>query len=392
MYRTLLIALVLASIPTSVFAARSTVSAPASFQAAQSLVAASSSPGNSYAVGASVVLTASVAGDFLACGGSVITAAPVAGDDLILAGSISSRAPVAGDLRAVGGSIEVSEPVAGDIVALGFSVHDAGRARGSVFIIAANATMSNGAAGPVIIYGNNVSLAGYFAGNVTVMAGGRLALAPDTVIHGKLSYEAPEMASIPDSATIDGGITYTNASYLPDVGTSRMLAFVSIGFFLIARIVGALILAGLLAGLFPKFAGALIERVVEDRPRSILLTLLLGFAIVVATPIVIVLLLLTFVGIGLALLLLILYALLLLLALMYAGILTGSLLVRRFLRREQVLWHDGVVGMAVLSLVSLVPFAGLPIILLLVLFSAGTLLQIFFHAAFPHEEETPELL
>ncbi|HUY05504.1 MAG TPA: hypothetical protein VMV62_02185 [Candidatus Paceibacterota bacterium] len=382
--------LALCFLPTSASAARAV--APATFSAAQSLVAASSSPGNAYAAGASVVLTASVVGDFSALGGSVITAAPVEGDDLILAGSVGSRAPVAGDFRAAGGSIDVGQPVAGDLFALGFSVRDAGRVGGSVFIVAANTTLTNGSAGPVTVYGNNVSLAGDFAGNVKIIAGGRVSIAPGTAIRGTLSYEAPVEAVIPSSAVIGGGVTYTNTSYLPDTNTSRTLALASLGFFLIARILGALILAGLLAGLFSTFARTVIDHAATDRPRDILLALLLGFAIIVATPIVIALLMLTFVGIGIALLILILYALLVLLALMYAGILVGGLLVRRFFARDRVLWHDGVLGMAVLSLVSLVPFIGLPIVFLFMLFSAGTLLQLFFHFAFPHEEETPEML
>ncbi len=333
-----------------------------------------------------MVLTAPVAGDFSAFGGSIIAAAPVAGDDLLFAGSINSHAPVAGDLRALGGSVDVGEPVAGDLIAAGFSVRDAGRAGGSVFIIAANTTLSNGALGPVTIYGNNISLGGHFAGNVTIVAGGHLSLAPGTTIDGKLSYQAPEMATIPASAKILGGIAFTSASYMPDVSTSRVLSFLSVGVFLIARIIGALILAGLLAGLFPKFAENVVDRVFASRPRSLLLTLLLGFALLVATPIVIALLLLTFVGIGIALLLLFLYALLLLLALMYAGILAGGMLARKVMKRERVLWHDGVLGMTIVSLVSLVPVVGFPIVLLLAFFSAGTLLQIFFFFAFPHEE------
>ncbi len=391
MQRIFLLILVALLVPTSALAARSLVTAPASFSVGQSLIATSSSPGNSYVAGTSVVLTAPVAGDFLACGGSVIVAAPVAGDNFILAGSISSRANLAGDFRAVGGSIDIDEPIDGDLVAIGYSVHDSGRAGGSVFVLAANTTLDKGAQGPVTIYGNNISLSGDFSSDVRIVASGRVALAPSTVIRGKLSYEAPDKAVIPASVKVLGGITYTNAAYLPDVSTSRMLAFVSIGFFLIARIIGALLLAGLLAGLFPKFAEASIGRVFMDRPRDILLALLLGFAIVVATPIVVALLLLTFVGIGLAALIFILYALLLLLALMYAGILIGGALARRFTEREQVLWHDGVLGMAILSLIALVPILGLPLVLLLMFFSAGTLLQIFFRFAFPHEERTTEV-
>lgn len=388
MQRSIITLLVTLLIPTGVFAARG----PATFSGAQSLLAASSSPGNAYVAGASVVITAPVTGDLSAVGGSVVGAAPIQGDELLLGGSLSSRARVAGDLRALGWGINIEGPVAGDLVAFGYSVNGPARVGGSVFIAAADVSLTNGAAGPVIIYGNNISLGGDFAGSVTVISSGHLSLAASTTIAGKLSYEAPETAFIPSSAAIAGGIEYTNASYLPDAGTSRILALMSIGFFLFARILGALILAGLLTGLFPRFAEAIAERAFAKRPRSILLTMLLGFAILVATPVLLILLSLTFVGIGLALLLLILYALLVLLALLYAGILLGSFFARQFAKRETVLWRDGVIGMLALSLITLVPVIGLLVAFLLTIFTSGALLQLFFQFAFPHEEVTPELL
>lgn len=381
MRSTLLFALVIFLLPTSALAAP----APASFSAARSLLSASSSPGNAYAAGASVVVTAPVSGDLSAVGGSVVTAAPVGGDEFLLAGSISSRARIAGDFRAIGWNINIEEPIAGDLVAFGYSVYDSGRASGSVFIIAANTTLANGASGPVTIYGNNISLAGDFSNDVTIIASGRIALAASTTILGKLSYEAPDTAFIPASATIVGGVDYTNASYLPDVGTSRTLSFVSIGLFLFARILGALILAGLLTGLFPKLAEAVIEHAYTKRLGGILLTMLLGFATLAATPVLLVLLSLTFVGLGLALLLLILYALVAFLAVMYAGILLGGMFARRFVARDTVLWRDGAFGMLALSLISLVPMVGLFVAFLLTIFSAGTLMQLFFDFAFPRE-------
>ena len=388
MHRVLIPLLASLLLPAGALAA----SAPASFVAAHSLLVASSSPGNVYATGVSVVLTAPVAGDFSAFGGSIITAAPITGDGLLIAGTISSRAQISGDFRAAGGSVNVEKPVTGDLIAFGFSVYDTGHAGGSVFVAAANAALLNGASGPVTVYGNTVSLAGDFAGTVTVAASGHLTLAPGTVIRGKLSYEAPDTATIPASATVLGGITYKNASYIPDSGASRALALVSIGVFLLVRILGALILAGLLAGLFPKLAEAVAEYAYQARPRSILLTMLLGFAAFVVTPVLFLMLALTFVGIGLAFLLLFAYALLALLALMYAGTLFGSMLVRRFSGRVTVLWRDGVLGMLALSLIMLVPFIGPLTVFFFTLFSAGTLLLLFFNFAFPREEHTPEML
>lgn len=373
-------------LPAAVFAA------PASFTSARAVLSASSSPGNAYAAGASIVLTAPVAGDFSAIGGSVVSAGSIGGDELLIGGSVSSRERVAGDLRMLGGSITIAGPIKGDLIAFGVSVYSSGRPEGSVFIAAANTTLAGGASGPVTIYGNNVFLSGDFADDVDIVASGRVALAAGTTIRGKLSYEAPETAVIPASATIRGGAFYTNASYLPDIGTSRVLDLINLGFFLFVRILGALILAGLLAGLFPKLAEAVAKRVSKGRVRDILLSMLLGFGILVAAPILIALLALTFVGIGLALLFCVLYVLLVLLSFLYAGILFGSLCARWFAGRETVLWRDGVLGMLLLSLISLAPFIGPPILFLFTIFSAGALLLIFFGFAFPHDERTAEMI
>jgi hypothetical protein len=374
-------------LPTSAFAA-----APASFSAARSLVTASTSPGNAYLAGLSVVTTAPIKGDLSAIAGDIISTAPINGDELLLVGSSDSRAEVAGDFRAIGGNITVEKPVAGDLVALGISVNDSGRTGGSVFVVALNAALSSGASGPVTIYANNVSLAGDFAGDVKVVASGRVTIDPNTVIHGALSYESPETAAIPTSASIIGGTTYTNISYLPNAGTSRALALASVEFFLIVRILSVIILAGLLAGLFPRLTEAIVERARTKRMRDILLTLLLGFALLVATPILLILLMLTFVGISIALIVFIAYALMVFLSFMFAGILLGGLFARRFMRRERIVWHDGVLGMLALSLVALVPFIGMFIMLLLTTFSAGALGLIFFNFAFPHEGQTAELV
>ena len=218
-------------------------------------------------------------------------------------------------------------------------------------------------------------------------AGARVPPLPGTPIRGSLVYQAPAPALIPEPDAITGGVTYTEASYLPGEKISRALALASIGIFFLARVLATLILAGLLTGLFPRFADTLITEAYAGRARRILLTTLLGFAAFVATPILILLLSLTFIGLGLAILLFILYALLILLALVYAGVLVGGLFARRFLHRERVRWSDGVLGTLVLSVAALVPVLGLLVTVLLASFVAGTLLALFFRLAFGREGE-----
>lgn len=361
--------------------------APATFSAGQTLFATSSAPGNAYVAGGTLVLTAPVAGDLSAVGGTIAVAAPVQGDDLLIGGSVTTRALVAGDLRAVAGTLSVGGEVGGDLIALGYSVNLLERVGGSVFIAALETRIMNGARGPVRIYANNVSLAGDFGGDVRILAGSRVRVAPGTVINGALIYEAPEPTPIPASVNIMGGVKYTSASYLPGTSASRALAFMGVAIFLLVRILGALILAGLFAGLFPRPAEDVVDMLVNGRLRRVLLTTLLGFAVLVAVPVLILLLTLTFVGMGIAVLLLFSYLLLALLSLFYAGIALGSVLARRFGGREEVLWRDGVVGMLVLSVATLVPVLGLILLILLTTFTAGALSLLFFRLAFQREGE-----
>lgn len=355
---------------------------PASFTAGRSIITASSSPGNAYLAGASVVVASPTGGDLSAFGGSLVVTAPITGDALFLGGSVDARAKVNGDVRALGGNVTIERPVGGDLSIAAFSVRDEGRAGGSVFVVAANTTLAAGAAGPVRIYGNDVFLSGDFGSDVNIVASGRVTVAASTTIRGALTYESPEEANISTAATIKGGVHYTNTSYLPSSAVSRQLAVVSLGIFLLMRILGALILAGLLAGLFPRLGEAVMAQAYLP-VRSIFLTLLLGFAVLVATPVLLVLIALTFVGIGIALLLFICYALLTFLAYLYAGVLVGNALARRFGARESVVWRDGVLGMFAVSVIGLIPIVGPLLVGLLTMFCAGTLLMLFFHFAFP---------
>ncbi|MBI3571999.1 hypothetical protein HY091_00470 [Candidatus Kaiserbacteria bacterium] len=388
MSRATLLILVSLTLPFGALAA----GAPSSFVAARSLLVASSTSANVYAVGVSVVVTAPSRADLSAAGGSVVVAAPVSGDALVVGGTAALRSPVSGDLRALAGALTVSGPVSGDLFALAGSVHTARTVGGSAFVAGADVAFLGGARGPVMIYGNTVTLGGDFGSDVHVVASGRISLAAGTHIRGALSYQSPEAAIVPADAVVEGGVEYTGSSYLPTTSEARALALAGFGVFLFARVLAALILAGLLAGLFPRLAELVALKAERGSARSILLTLLLGFAAVVATPALLVLLSLTFVGFGIALLILVAYALLVLLSFVYAGILVGALLAWRFRHRQTVLWHDGVLGMLILSLFSLLPILGWPILLLLCAFAAGALLLLFFRFTFPHDSDTTEML
>ena len=366
--------------------------APAYISLAPSLVATSSAPGNSYLFGRSVIVTAPTMGDLSALGWSIVSAGKTYGDGFLMGGSVSSRALVFGDLRSVGGGVQVLEDVAGDLVALGYRVDAKSHVGGSALVAGLNVSLTGGASGPVTIYGNNVRLSGTFADTVTIFATGVVTLDDGAVIRGKLIYESPDLAHIASAARLPGGVEHRNSSYLPDVGTSRALAFASIAVFILVRIMGALLLAGLLAGLFPSLARHVVERASLNKVRAFFVTALLGFAVLVATPILVVLLALTFVGFGLAVLIAILYFLLAVLSVLYAGILVGAIVMHRLLGREDIRWHDGVVGMLLLSLIALVPFVGAFVAFILTAFTAGILFLVAYRFAFPYDSLEDEVI
>ncbi|HUQ30171.1 MAG TPA: hypothetical protein VM103_01485 [Candidatus Paceibacterota bacterium] len=386
MMQTVRIVLLTLLLPFPAFAATSPI-ATSTFVAEQSVFVATSTPGSLYAFGATVAVTTPTTGDLSAAAGSVVVTAPISGDALLVAGSVSLRASVAGDVRALGGSVSIESPVGGDVLAFGGSIAARGGTARSMHAVGINVTIENGAKGPVTIYANNAALAGRFEGDVTVVAGGRVSLAPDTTIVGSLSYESPEQARIPSSAHVLGGVHYTGPSYLPSSEQAHALVLAGFGVFLFIRFLAAVILAGLIAGLFPRFTDAIAERAFTRTTRSHLLATLLGFAILIAAPVLILLLALTFVGIGIAVLAGALYFLLAILSFISAGIVAGALLARQIEKRDTIIWRDGAFGMLALSVVSLIPVVGMLISGLLIAFAAGTLTVLFFHLVFPKDSE-----
>lgn len=378
MKRALLLATVFFLIPLGLFAATVETSK-------NPLVVSEPPVGNAYIFGPDVSVAAPIEGDLTASGGSVIVSAPISGDTLIAGGSIETRKPISGDMRVVGGRITVSDVVDGDLVAVGGSiaVHTA---PSFAWLAGGYVTMDGGAKGPVTIYGGTVALAGTFSGNVKVTASDRVTLAPGTVIHGHLDYDAPQQIDVPSSAVIDGGVTYIGKSFLPTTSEAQTFALAGAGIFFIVRILAAMIAAGLLAGLFPRLSQAVADLTLSRNIRRFALLALLGFGVLIATPVLIILLLVTFAGAGVALVVLAAYILLLLLSYLLAAVVAGAALVRSITKRSLFLWRDAVVGMLALSIIALVPILGGLVFCILLAVGAGSLTLLFYRFAFKHED------
>jgi hypothetical protein len=371
----------------ALFLALPLAASASTLQSARTIVLSDAQSANAYLTGTDITVVAPIAGDLLAAGGTVAANAPIAGDAMLAGGTVDIEKPVAGDVRIAGAHVTVNAPVGGDLIAAGATVTASSSAKDTRI---AGATVSlTGAKGPVVIYGSDITLAGDFAGDVTIESSDKLTIADGTHIQGALRYNAPEQIDIPATAHVDGGATYIgSASFVPSTKEAKTFAIAGATIFFVVHLIAVLLLAGLLAGLFPHFTERVAERALADRsPGRFVLLALLGFAVVVATPVLILFLFFSFVGIGVAFLLIALYALFLMLAYVYAGVLAGAALARSALKRYVITWKEAVLGMLVFFIIGVIPVFGAFVKFVLMMAAGGAIISIAYTFAFRRNQE-----
>lgn len=361
------------------------ISHAATLRADNAITVDTPSTGNAYLAASDIRVLAEIVGDLVAAAGTLESTASIGGDALIAAGTASFSAPIQGDVRIAGGRVSIGSDVSGELAALAGNLVVSGKAA-EIRAAGGNVEIRSGANGPVTVYANTVTLSGEFAGDVTVVASDRVTLAEGTSIRGILEYNAPQEAAIPASAVIDGGVRYVgSASFLPTEEEAKTFALAGLGIFFLTRLVAAMLAAGLLAGLFPEFSRRIAHEAVGRSLKRFVILALLGFAAVVAVPVLIILLLASFVGIGIAALLGALYVLSLMLAYFYAAMLAGALFSRAFLKRPGISWRSAAFGMLLLYGAGLVPIAGFAATFVLAAAALGALIATAYRFAFGRE-------
>ncbi len=348
---------------------------------ARTLVVAEPVTDNVYLYGNDVTIAAPISNDALTLGGTIAVSAPIGGDAGLAGGTVEVRKPVQGDVRAIAGEFFADSDVEGDLMVLAGTIHASTTAHDTH--LAGGTITVAGSGGAVTVYGADVTLSGTLRGDVHVTASNKVTIAEGTHVQGTLFYDAPQEVSVPASAMIDGAVTYAGSStFLPTDEEAKRFAVAGAGVLLLVRILAIAIAAGVVVGLFPLLATRVSERVLLHSPRRSILLALLGFAVLVATPVLILLLVVSFVGIALAILLAALYVLLFLLAYLYAGVIAGSALARALFKKQRVTWKVAVLGTLALYLVSIVPLVGSLVVAVLTSLALGSLIAISYKTAF----------
>lgn len=374
MIRSFLVILLLLVTPSSALAA--------TVRADTAITITEPTEGNAYLAASDIRVLEAVTGDLVVAGGTIDASAPISGDALIAGGTIGISAPIAGDVRIAGGRVFLGAPIEGELAAFAGHLTVASSSK-EIWAAGGVVEVQGGAKGPVTIYAGTARLAGVFEGDVKVVASENVILAEGTVIKGVLEYNAPQEALIPASATVEGGIQYIgSASFLPTAEEAQTFALAGIGIFFLVRMVSAMLAAGLVVGLFPEFSRRLVEEALGRSARRFLMRALLGFAFVVAVPVLVILLLASFVGVGIAALLGAFYLLAIMLAYLFAGLLAGSMFSQAVLKRPGISWRSAAFGMLLLYLIGLIPVFGFVVSALLAAASLGAMIALMYRFCF----------
>src|SRR5665648_309735 len=301
----------------------------------------------------------------------------VAGGKIIIDGTINC------DLIAAGKIIRVNGPVNGSIIAIGGTVDINGEVTHAVRVIGETLNISGTIGRDLLLAGDKVSLAStaeigsdLLLGAGTALIDGlikgdinsgveSLTIASTASIQGKLTYISENEANIQSGAQIMGPITHQ----LPDIKerlTPAGLWGKVIGF-LMALVLGIIIIL-----LAPRRVKAVTESI-RTRPWA---SLGWGAIILIFTPIAALIVCITIIGLPLGLITLVLYSIAICLTQLFAGLLIGQLIIgsSRGVETKAALVGALALGLAILSLLKLIPYLDNVIGLATVLFGLGAIL------------------
>jgi len=322
-----------------------------------------------YGAAEMVLISGRVSGDVVVAGQRLSLDGPVT-EDVIAAGEIVTiNGDVGDDIRAAGRLVRVNGEVGDHMVAAGETVTLGPQSKISNWASLAGRRIEVfGQVGQQLkIAAEEVIIAGELMGEVNIMAE-EVQILADAVIHGPLRVQSPNPPEIAAGARILGGVEHVP---MPEVDYAPVLKVIALAGLVV--IVG-LILTGLVYFLmFPRFS-VTTARQIEQNP---LITLGLGFVVLLLAPLVIVLLLSTGVGYLLGVVLAAAYILMVVLGGMTGVIYVSDVTLRRLFKKDAaskgVMVATLIGAFVLLGLVQIIPFIGSLVVLLLTVMGIGAL-------------------
>ena len=321
-------------------------------------------PSDFYAIGETVTVSGKITGDLYAAGGTVTANGEITQDAVVAGGTVYITGKVGDDVRAIGGDITIAGPVEGDVLVMGGVVHvlSTAKIKGDILFLGGEIDMDGDLRGSLSGNGGTIRINGPVLGNVSVTSGGTLELGDQAHVEGTITYSSMKDISRAQGSVVVGDITKkevaTSTSPLSSILPILALFFTTLVFLLLCKTK------------LPR----LMKHTVEAFGRNGLI----GFGVVVLTPIAAAILMVSVIGLMVGIAALLLYFLLLLMSLSLVGVFAGALLSRYFDNEVTINLKWALLGTLATVLVFYIPYIGPLLVLVAALIVVGGIASLFY--------------
>ncbi len=312
--------------------------------------------------------------DYFATGGTVNLNGNVNGDAYLAGGNVTVDGNIYGDLIAAGGNIIVSGNTQGNVRVLGGNVTISGRVGKNLTVAGGSANITNTAniAGSLVSGSGELTVSAPIGKGATLDGGdvnilntvggevfsntSKIMLGPQSQIYGNLTYSKGTVIDLQKGALIKGKMI-ANPPIIPPASAVKgaidsFVQKVGMGLRLV-DLASALIIALLLAKFTPNY----LDKTVKILTKRPLYSFGVGILVLIGIPILSLVLLLTVIGIPIALILLGILIILSYLSKIFISLLVGQKVLETF-KAKSGRGLAILLGLAIYSLVSQIPFLG----------------------------------
>ncbi|PIN99593.1 hypothetical protein COT72_05575 [archaeon CG10_big_fil_rev_8_21_14_0_10_43_11] len=309
---------------------------------------------DAYVYGKVITVAGDVQGDLVVAGGVVTVTGDVFGDLLVLGGVVNINGAVGDDLRAFGGVIRSSARTGGDFVGVGMQVFVLDEAR---------------IEGNFVGMGSSVFLSGIVDANATILA--------DTFdFGGSIAQNALINAStFTNQGTVSGQTLFTPAdSRSYDVNQPELFS-TALAALILGRVLSALFWAlgvFVLGWLLLKYAPNIMNNAPKHMREKPVFHAFRGFFLVIGIPLILILLALTIIGLPITKAGLLVYGIVFMLVGPVYSIAFGNWVYQRNGKKKTAPEQKLLVGVAIITIIRLIPFVGVTFrfVLFVIAFSA----------------------
>ena len=306
-----------------------------------------------FMAGNNITSNDNVNGILFAAGNSLNTAgkseyAAFAGNSVLITGTIEKDAFAAGNI------LRVEKATIGrDLYVAGNSITINSNLNGNVF-----------AGGNSIVFGSDITI----NGNVKLSAESISFSGPIT-INGKLEYN--DNATVTDLDRVSASETTTY--HVEEASKSSL--FVSTLTVALAGAASLTLIAVIMLALFPKIYEGITKK---SSAPALLKHLLVGLCSAIVIPTIAIIILLTIWGIPISIVFIVIYCLLLYLSEAFSGILLGNAIVTKLFKGKSNKYLEALIGIFLIALASIIPFAGAFISLIATFVGFGIIIEMIF--------------